>query len=252
VSPFTGDGIGAAQGPAVDHDAAADAGAEDHAEHHGGTGTGAIDGFRQGKAVGVVGEAHFALQYGLQVALQRLADQAGGIGILDQAGDARLGARDTHAHRGTGADFLFGALDQSGHGHHGGHVIALRRGDAFAQHDGTIVAEAGDFDFAAAKVDSGSEHGAGERKSRHVNVKKQMTRWQFREKRADQEPPARGAKGGGPSLQPMVKYDVSVSCPSVADEGMGVSAARTEGLLPAGYPNLIAPIFLGDVQRLIR
>jgi hypothetical protein len=71
------------------------------------------------KAVGVVGEAHFALQYRLQVALQRLADQAGGIGILDQAGDPRLGSGDAHAHRAAGADFLFGALDQAGHGHDG-------------------------------------------------------------------------------------------------------------------------------------
>ncbi|MEI2679828.1 MAG: hypothetical protein V9G29_19335 [Burkholderiaceae bacterium] len=50
---------------AVDHDAAADPGAEDDAEHHGCAGAGAIDGFGEGEAVGVVGEAHFASERGL-------------------------------------------------------------------------------------------------------------------------------------------------------------------------------------------
>jgi TRAP-type C4-dicarboxylate transport system substrate-binding protein len=52
---------------------------------------GAVGRFAQGQAVGVVGQAHRrAAQAGLQVALQRLAVQAGGVAVLHQPSGVRL------------------------------------------------------------------------------------------------------------------------------------------------------------------
>ena len=62
VPPLAGDPVGAGQYPAIDDNAAADAGAEDHAEHGLHPRAGAIGRLGQGEAVGVVGKSHFALQ----------------------------------------------------------------------------------------------------------------------------------------------------------------------------------------------
>ena len=97
VAPFAGDGVGAGQQLAVDDDAAADAGAEDHAEHHPGADARAVDGFGQGKAVGIVGDAHLARQQLLQVLPERPADQTGRVGVLDQAAHARFRTGDADA-----------------------------------------------------------------------------------------------------------------------------------------------------------
>jgi len=97
VPPFAGNGIGADQHLLADYDAAADTGAENDAEHGLGVAAAAVDGFRQGKAVGVVGQSHLALEQGLQVAAQGLADQAGGVGVLDAPADRGNGAGDANA-----------------------------------------------------------------------------------------------------------------------------------------------------------
>ena len=49
-----------AGGATLNDDAAADARAEDHAEHHGGAGAGAVHRFRDSETVGVVGHLHEA------------------------------------------------------------------------------------------------------------------------------------------------------------------------------------------------
>ncbi len=77
VAPFAGDGVGAHQQRAIDHDAAAHPGAEDGREHRARTGARPIGGLGHGQAVGVVGEPQRASEQGLEVVLQRLAVQAG-------------------------------------------------------------------------------------------------------------------------------------------------------------------------------
>src|SRR3546814_15104724 len=58
VAPLAGDGIAADERPAGHHDAAADSGSQDDAEHHGEARGGAVGGFRERKAVGVVHQPH--------------------------------------------------------------------------------------------------------------------------------------------------------------------------------------------------
>ncbi len=154
VPPLAGDGIGAGEHLAVDDDAAADAGAEDHAEHRLRAGAGTIDGFRQRETVGIVGEAHVASQRRFEVALERLADQAGRVGVLDQARDARFGTRYADAHRSASADSFFSRSDQFDHRSQCRGVVTLRRRHALAQQDVAIVAEDDDLDLAAAEVDA--------------------------------------------------------------------------------------------------
>ena len=59
----------------------------DHPEYHVGPGRGAVGGLGDGETVGVVGETNRTPERRAQVRLERFADEAGGIGILDQAGD---------------------------------------------------------------------------------------------------------------------------------------------------------------------
>jgi hypothetical protein len=171
MPPFTGDGIGAGQYLAVDDDAAAHTRAENHAEHHRCTRTRAIGRFGQREAVGIVGDAHFALQQCFQIAFERLADQTGRVGILDQAAAARFGAGDANAdtrHRtasavrvdtvpsaaALGHNSLFCRSDQVGHHLQRRFVIALRRRHALAQQHFATIAQRDDFDLAAAEVDA--------------------------------------------------------------------------------------------------
>ena len=62
VSPLTRDRVGADDRAAVDHDASASAGTEDHAEDNACACARAVDGLRQREAIGVVLEANRALQ----------------------------------------------------------------------------------------------------------------------------------------------------------------------------------------------
>lgn len=83
MAPFAGNAIGSVQHLAINDDTAAYAGTENNAEDTVFASRRTVAGFGQRKAVGVVGQPHFALEQCLQVAFQRLADQAGRIGILD-------------------------------------------------------------------------------------------------------------------------------------------------------------------------
>ena len=75
MPPFASDGVGAGQKPPAYDDAAADAGAQNDAEHHLGIAPGAVGRFGEREAVGVVGDAHPIAQAGAQVVQQRLAVQ---------------------------------------------------------------------------------------------------------------------------------------------------------------------------------
>ena len=75
MAPFAGDRIGAAKDPSAYGDAAADAGAENDAEHALKACRGAVDGLRQREAIGVIGEADRSTKRRFEIALQRAADQ---------------------------------------------------------------------------------------------------------------------------------------------------------------------------------
>ena len=157
MAPFAGHGVQPGDGPAVQGDAAADAGAQDHPEHHGGALGGAVGGFGQGKTVGVVGQAHGPAQGGFQVPVERMADQPGRIGILDQAGGRGEGAGDADADmRDRRTCRRLQAIDQAANGFNGGVVVALWRGNAAARGDRPGVVQHQAFDLGAAKVNSGA------------------------------------------------------------------------------------------------
>ena len=62
VTPLTRNSVRPGENLAVHHDAAADARAENHAEHHCGAGRRAVGGLGEREAVGIVGEPDIALQ----------------------------------------------------------------------------------------------------------------------------------------------------------------------------------------------
>jgi hypothetical protein len=66
----------------VDREPAADAGAEDHREHAGRAGGGAVGRLRECQAVGVVGERDRPLEVPLEVAIERPAVQPGRVRVL--------------------------------------------------------------------------------------------------------------------------------------------------------------------------
>src|SRR5690349_7154821 len=72
VAPLAGDAVTAVEHRAVDHDAAADARAQDDAEHHAGACSGAVLRLGDGEAVGVVAHANPAANARLDVSLERL------------------------------------------------------------------------------------------------------------------------------------------------------------------------------------
>src|SRR5262245_25632610 len=59
--------------------------AEDHSEQGSGSRTGAVDGLGEGKAVGIVGEAHRLCESVFEIACERLAIEPGGVGVLHAA-----------------------------------------------------------------------------------------------------------------------------------------------------------------------
>ena len=95
VAPFAGDALAAVDQAPVHHDAAAAAGADDHAEHRAMADAGAVRRLAEREAVGVVAHPHLARQLGAEVAVQRMAVQHLRVGVLhqparraDHAGDA--------------------------------------------------------------------------------------------------------------------------------------------------------------------
>ena len=62
MAPLAGHPVGTAMHPPVDHDAAAAAGAEDHAEHHAATGSRAVGRLAQREAVGIVFHPDFTAE----------------------------------------------------------------------------------------------------------------------------------------------------------------------------------------------
>ena len=99
MAPFAGDVVGAGQDMAADAYAAAHTGSDDDAEHDILAGSGAIAGFRKGKTIGVVLDAHRPAQRRGQIPIQRMALEADVRCVFDKAGHAahRSGDGDAHA-----------------------------------------------------------------------------------------------------------------------------------------------------------
>lgn len=154
VAPFAGDGVGTADQPAAHDEAATDAGADDHGEHHLRARAGAIRGFGHREAVGVVRQAQRPLQQRLQVLLQRLAVEAGGVGVADQAGDRRQRAGRADADAGPEADGALGVLNQAHDRPQRGLVVTLRRRHAASEAFTTVLVERDQLDLGATQVDA--------------------------------------------------------------------------------------------------
>jgi hypothetical protein len=77
VSPLARDRVRAFENPAIHHDAAARAGAEDDAKHDLRSGGRAIDRFGQCETVGIIGEADGPIEQLREVVRQRLTDEPG-------------------------------------------------------------------------------------------------------------------------------------------------------------------------------
>src|SRR5471032_408985 len=156
VPPFAGDRLRADQSLAVDHNAATDAGAQDDAEHDAATRRRAVRRLRDGEAVGVVGQPHFAAERVFEIGLEWPAVEACGVGVLDQARRGRDRAGMRHAHAALPAGALFQIVHDARDCGDALLVGALRRGHAQALADRAVRAQHDAFDFGAAEVDADS------------------------------------------------------------------------------------------------
>ena len=145
----------------ADADAAAAAGAQDDAEHQVIPLGGAISGFGQGEAVGVVFHGDGAAQEAFQVRLEGVADEPGGVGILDPAASIVDGAGDADA---DGATLTVGHFIQCASGQRvdgipnlfvfGRAVRITRRGHAFPEQAAAIRVQQDGLDLGAAQIDA--------------------------------------------------------------------------------------------------
>ena len=150
MAPFAGDAVVAVQHRAVHHDAAAHAGAEDRAEHHRGARGGAVDRLRKRKAVGVVREAHFAVEAAFEVVLEAPAVEGRVVGV-DHAAAARMNrARHADAHPAAPAGFFLGVEDHAGEFLQRDVVPGARGGRALPHDLAAAIVEYRDLDLGAA------------------------------------------------------------------------------------------------------
>jgi hypothetical protein len=112
MSPFTGDGIGSAKQTPIHHQTTPNPGAKNDAEHHLGALPGAVTGLGQRQTVRIIGQSHRATESLLQILLQQLVVETGGIAILHATGDCRRRARRADAHGRSSSGDLAGRSDQ--------------------------------------------------------------------------------------------------------------------------------------------
>ena len=79
MSPFSGDMVAARDNRPVDHESAADSGAEDHAEHATRACARAVDGFGQRKTIGVIFDLHGAREQTRKIGVEGFPVHDGGI-----------------------------------------------------------------------------------------------------------------------------------------------------------------------------
>lgn len=154
MSPFAGDGVGADARLPRDRHPATNTSTENDAEHHTGIRTGAVDGFRYGKAVCIVGDSHRPAEEGFQITIQRTAVQPRGVGVLDQPRRRRDGPGNANTDAASASNLLLDRTDQRrDHLQRRGIVAAWCR-HAQTELFRTASRESDSFDFGPADVDS--------------------------------------------------------------------------------------------------
>ena len=161
VAPFAGQPVGALQDAAMHGNARAGAGAQDRREDHLGACAGAVGGFRQRQAVGVVGQPHRLPDRRLDIGLQGPAVQAGRVAVL-HAAIGPAGARRAQAHgdgqaRREPLRHLPSRSDLVRHGLHRPGVVARRGGDPLAPDFAALRVEERALQLGAAQVDAQAE-----------------------------------------------------------------------------------------------
>ncbi len=159
VSPLARDRVRAGDDAAIQHEAAARAGADDDAEDRVSAGRGAIRRFRQREAVGVVGEPYRPAEQAREILAERLAVQPRRVRVFHEAGCGRDRSRDADANRAALARVLLDVVHEAHDRGQGGVVGVPRRGNAQAHALLAAVPNGDAFDLGAAEVDADS-HGA--------------------------------------------------------------------------------------------
>lgn len=156
VAPFAADGLGAGPDVAVDDESAAAPGAHDDAEDHAVAAGGPVEGFGEGEAVGVVFDAEGALDEAFEVVMERVAVEAEGVGVFEEAGVGGEGAGGSDA-EGVfgGASFVEDVAVEGGDAFEDGRISLFGQGgDAAADEDVAVGIEDCAFDLGAAEVDA--------------------------------------------------------------------------------------------------
>lgn len=154
VTPLAGNAISSVVDTAIHGDSAAASGSENHCENQMFSGAGAVGGFGDGEAVGVVGATNFSVQGFAEVAVKRFSNHPGGIGIFYGMGDSRNGTGNADADGAAAAQFAFNLLDALFDGADGGIVIAARGGHPVTMQLSSIAFERDKFNLGSPEVDS--------------------------------------------------------------------------------------------------
>ena len=99
VAPLAGDGVRSRDQALMHDDAAAGAGADDHAEHRRRARRRAVGGLREREAVGVVRDAHRPAERGAEIGAEAPPVEPRRVRVLDQPGGRRDGAGHADADR---------------------------------------------------------------------------------------------------------------------------------------------------------
>ena len=160
VAPLAGDVLRPAPEAAVVHEAAADAGAENHPEHHCVPLPCTRVRLRERKAVGIVLEQHAEAEPALQVRVQGTAVQADGVRVLERAVARRERPGRADAHHVAPRRRRPERFDETRHPLDDVLVPALALGrDAAARQRHEIVAEHHPLDLRPPEVDA-DDHGS--------------------------------------------------------------------------------------------
>ena len=160
VPPFAGDAVSAVDHVTADHHAAADTGAEDHAEDHVALpGGGAVDGLAQGQAVGIIRHAHRAGQARGDVRRERAAIHAEEVRITMQPGlrVRASGGTDPHRCAPRAPERRVGLRHQSRHRIHQRRILPRAR-HARAQCLGPVGAQGQHLGLGTADVEPDAVH----------------------------------------------------------------------------------------------
>ena len=128
MAPLAGDSVRAFDDATVNHDSASSARADNHTEHHAGTGGRTIDRFGQREAVGVVRHSHGPTEKLLQIFSERLSNQPERVGVLHQSGRSGNRARDPYANGATSAEGVLEIGNETANRFERALIVAARGG----------------------------------------------------------------------------------------------------------------------------